>query len=65
MLKQSKLEELLHFITTSTRIVVGHDVKDYPNVPPDWHRNTEEQTHVSEGDWKYVDVKMKNGKVRQ
>ena len=24
-----------------------------------------EQTHVSEADWKYVDVKTTNGKVRQ
>ena len=65
MLELSNLEEPLHFIITSTGIVVGHDVNDYPNVPSYWYRNTEEQTHVSEGDWKYVDVKMKNGKVRQ
>ena len=60
-----KLEEALHFKTTSTYILVGHDVKDYPKVPPDWYRNTEEQTHVTEGDWKYIDVKLKSGKVRQ
>ena len=39
--------------------------EDYPNVPPDWYRNIEDQTRVVEEDWKYVDVKMKNGKVRQ
>ena len=60
-----KLEEPLHFKTTSTGSLVGHDVKDYPKVPPDWYRNTEEQTHVTEGDWKYVDVTLKSGKVRQ
>ena len=60
-----KLEEPLHFKTTSTGIIVGHDVKDYPKVLPDWYRNTEEQTHVTEGDWKYVDVTLKSGKVRQ
>ena len=65
MLDLSKLEEPLHFKTTSMGIVVGHDIRDYPYVPPDWYRNTEEQPHMSEGDWKYVAVKMKNGKVRQ
>ena len=65
MLKLENLEEPLHFKTTSAGIVVGHNVKDYHKVPPDWYRNTEEQTHVTEEDWKYVDVKMKNGKVRQ
>lgn len=64
IIEVEKLEEPLHFKTTSTGILVGHDVKDYPKVPPDWYRNTEEQTHVTEGDWKYVDVKLKNGKVR-
>jgi hypothetical protein len=34
-------------------------------VPPDWYNNNDEQTHVSEADWRYVDMKMKNGKVRQ
>ena len=65
MLKLSKLETPLHFKTTSTGIIVGHDVKDCPNVPNDWYRNTEEQTRVVEENWKYVDVKMKNNKVRQ
>ena len=44
MLELSKLEEPLHFKTTSTRIIVGHDVRDYPNVPPDWYRNIEDHT---------------------
>ena len=65
MLELSKLEEHLHFETTSTGIIVGDDVMDYLNVPPDWYRNIEEQTCVTEGDWKFVDVKMKSGKVRQ
>ena len=65
IIKMDKLEEPLHFKTNSTGIMVGHDVKDYPKVPPDWYRNTEEQTHVTEGDWKYVDVTVKSGKVRQ
>ena len=40
-------------------------MKDYPDVPADWYRNKDEQTHVVEKDWRYVDVKLKNGKVRQ
>ena len=44
--------------------MVGRDVKDYPKVPRDWYRNTEEQTHVTDGDWRYVDVTLKSGKVR-
>ena len=50
MLELSKLEEPLHFKTTSMDIIVGHDVKDYPNVPSNWYRNTEDQTHVVEED---------------
>ena len=65
MLELSKLEEPLHFRSTSTGIIVGHDVMDYLNVPSDWYRNTEDQTCVVEKDWKYVDVKIKNDKVRQ
>ena len=52
IIEVEKLEEPLHFKMTSTGISVGHDVKDYPKVPPDWYRNTEEQTHVTDGDWK-------------
>jgi hypothetical protein len=59
------LEKPLLFKTTYTGIVAGQDVKDYSNVPPDWYRNKDEQTHVSEADWKYVNVKTKNWKVRQ
>ena len=65
IVEASKLEEPLHFKTTSTNIVVGHDVKDYPDVPADWYRNKDEQIHVVEKDWRYVDLKLKNGKVRQ
>lgn len=45
--------------------MVGQDVKDYPQVPQDWYRNTTEQTHVSEVDWKYVKARTKNENVRQ
>ena len=65
IIEVEKLEEPLHFKTTSTGILVGHDVKDYLKVPPDWYRNTEEQTHVTERDWKYVHVTLESGKVRQ
>ena len=65
IMEAEKLEEPLHFKTTSTGIVVGQDVKDYPKVPADWYRNKDEQVHVTEADWKYVDVTTKNGKVRQ
>ena len=50
MLELSKLEPDLHFKTTSTGIIVGYDVKDYPNVPNDWYRDTGEQTQVVEED---------------
>ncbi|PTQ27291.1 hypothetical protein MARPO_0207s0002 [Marchantia polymorpha] len=53
----AKLEEPLHFKTTSTGILVGQDVREYPQVPPDWYRSSEEQTHVAEKDWKYVELK--------
>ena len=33
-----------------TGIVADQDVKDYLKVPPDWYRNKDEQTHVSEAD---------------
>ena len=65
IIEMDKLEEPLYFKTTSTGILVGHDVKDYLKVPPDWYRNAEEQTHVTEGDWNYVDVTLKSGNVRQ
>lgn len=65
MLEATRLEEPLHFKTMSTGIVVGQNVKDYPKVPPDWYKNNEEQSHVSEADWRYVDVKTNNGLVRQ
>ena len=64
MLELSKLETALHFKTTFTGIIARHDIKDYPNVPNNWDRDTEKQTRVVEEDWKFVDVKMKNGKVR-
>ena len=41
MLELSKLETPLHFKITSKGIIVGIDVKNYPNVPNDWYRNTE------------------------
>lgn len=33
-------------------------------MPPNWYKNKDEQTHVSEADWSYVDMKTKNEKVR-
>ena len=50
IMEAEKLEEPLHFKTTSTGIVVGQDVKDYPHVPADWYRNKDEQVHVTEAD---------------
>ena len=47
---KSLLEKPLHFKTTATGITVGEDVKDYQHVPPDWYRNTIEQSHVSDND---------------
>ena len=65
IIEVEKLGEPLHFKTISTGILVGHDVKDYLKVHPDWYKNTQEQTHVTNEDWKYVDVTLKSGKVRQ
>ena len=48
IMEAEKLEEPLHFKTTSTEIVVGRDVKDYPHVPADWYKNKDEQIHVTE-----------------
>ena len=65
IIEVEKLGEPLHFKTISIGILVGHDVKDYLKVHPDWYKNTQEQTHVTNEDWKYVDVTLKSGKVRQ
>jgi hypothetical protein len=65
IIEASRLEEPLHFKTTSTGIMPSQDVRDYPKVPPDWYRNKDEQTHVLEADWRYMDVKLKNDKVQQ
>ena len=46
IMKAEKLEEHVHFKTTSTGIVVGQDVKNYPKVPADWYRNKDEQIYV-------------------
>ena len=35
MLEFSKLEPPLHFKTTSTGIIAGHNIKDYPDAPND------------------------------
>ena len=61
IVKASKLEEPLHFKTTSTGIVVGHDLKDYPDVPADWYRNEDEQVDVMKASYNYVDVPIKLG----
>ena len=50
IVKAARLKEPLHFKTTSTRIVVGQDVKDYPKMPADWYRNKDEQAHLTEVD---------------
>ena len=62
---KSLLEKPLHFKTTSTGITVGEDVKDYPYVPPNWYWNTTEQSHVSDNDWKHMEVKTRTVEVRK
>ena len=62
---KSFAENPLHFKTTSTGIIVGEDVKDYPNVPADWYRNTTKQSHVDKEDWNHVEIKTKTGEMRQ
>lgn len=59
------LENPLQIKTTSTRIMVGEDVKDYPHVPVDWYRHTMEQAHIAESNWKVVEIQTGNSKVRQ
>ena len=56
ILKASKLEEPLHLKTTSTEIIVGQDVKDYPNVSADWYESDDDQTHSSEEETHYFDA---------
>ena len=65
IVEAARLEELLHFKTTSTGIMVRQYVKDYLKVSSYWYKNKYEQTHVSEADWKYMDVKTRNRKDRQ
>jgi hypothetical protein len=62
---KSFLENPLHFKTTSTGIMIGEDVKDYPHVPADWYRNTTEQSHVNKADWNHVEIRTKTGEMRQ
>ena len=65
IVETARLEEPLHFKTTPAGRMVGQDIKDYPKVPPDWYRNKDEQAHVLEVDWKYVDVTTRNWKGGQ
>lgn len=62
-LENIPLGNSLHFKTTP--ITVGEDVKYYPHVPVDWYRCPIEQTHMAESDWKYVEIKTKDGENRQ
>ena len=56
-----KLEEPLHFNTTSIGIVVGQDVNDYPHAPSDWYRIKGEQVDVMKASYNYVDIPIKLG----
>ena len=62
---KSLLDNPLHFKTKFTWITVGEDVKDYPYVPPDWYRNTTEQSHVSDSYWKHMEVTTKTDEVKK
>jgi len=59
------LEGSLRFKTGSSGITVGEDVSSYPNVPPDWYRDNNEQSHVAKEDWKYVTVEFEGEDPRQ
>ena len=61
IMEAEKLEEPSHFKTTSTGIVVGSGVKDYPKVPADWYKNKDEQVYITEADCNYVDVPIRVG----
>ena len=65
IMDKSLLDNPLHFKTISTCITVGEEVKDYSHVPPDWYRNTTEQSHVSDGDLKHMEVTTKTGEVKK
>ena len=62
IVEANRLEEPLHRKTTSTRIVVGQDVKNYSKMLTDWYRNKDEQVHVTEANWKYENVPIRVGK---
>ena len=55
----------LKFKTGSSGIMVGEDVSSYPNVPSDWYRDNNEQSHVAEEDWKFVTVEFEGEEPRQ
>lgn len=55
----------LKFKTGSSGITVGEDVFSYPNVPLDWYRDNNEQSHVAKEDWKFVTVEFEGEEPRQ
>ena len=54
IMEASRLEEPLLFKTSFTELVVGRYVKDSPNMPADWYKNKDDQTHLTEEEWNYV-----------
>ena len=61
MIKAFKLEEPLHFKTTSTSIVIGHNVHDYSDVLSDSYKNKDAQVNLMKANYDYVDVPIKVG----
>lgn len=44
--------------------MIVEDVKNYPQIFPDWYKNTTQQSHVAEFDCKYVELKINIGKIK-
>lgn len=44
--------------------MIAKDVKNYTQVPTNWYKNTMEESHVAETDWKYVELGINIGKIK-
>lgn len=65
MEEDTTLGGLLKFKTGSSGITAGEDVVSYPQVPADWYRDNNEQSHVVEEDWKFVTIEFEGEEPRQ
>lgn len=56
ILMDQELVLTLRFKITSSGIMVGSEVPQYPSISRDWYRGPIEQSHVHHQDWKELDV---------